>query len=67
MSDEQPASALDEDPDVMLDRPDGTGIDRVDAAVDAVAAIGSVPLEEHPRVYEQVHAALRSVLDDPTA
>jgi len=54
-----------DDPDVMLDRPEPTGLERVDAVVESVAGVGSVPLEEHARVYEQAHAALRAALDDP--
>ena len=57
----------DEDPDVILDRPERTGLERVDAAVDAVAGVGTLAVGEHVRVYEQAHGELRSVLDDPEA
>lgn len=67
MSEEQEPRSFDDDPDVMLERPDGTGIARVDAAIDTVAGIGSVPLEEHVGVYEQAHVELRASLDDPVA
>lgn len=65
MSDLQPDGPWDDDPDVLLDRPERTGIARVDAVVDAVADVGSVPLPEQVRVFEQGHAELRAVLDDP--
>ncbi len=66
MSEEQGAQVWD-DPDVMLERPATTGLARVDAVVDAVAVVGSGSLEDQVRVYEQAHAELRAVLDDPDA
>ena len=67
MNEEQPPEPWDDDPDVMLDRPEPTGLPRVDAVVDGVGAIGSLPVEQHVRVYEQAHVELRAVLDDPDA
>jgi hypothetical protein len=67
MSDLQSDGPWDGDPDVLLDRPERTGLPRVDAVVDAVADVGSVPLPEHVRVFEQGHSELRAVLDDPDA
>ncbi len=66
MSEEQEVDVW-EDPDVILERPGATGITRVDAAIDAVAGVGSGSLEEQVHVYEQVHVELRGVLDDPDA
>lgn len=67
MSEEHRTQAWEDDDDVMLDRPDPTGLPRVEAVVDAVVDIGSVPLEGHVAVYEQAHRELRAVLDDPDA
>ncbi|CAN5335502.1 hypothetical protein BH09ACT12_BH09ACT12_20160 [soil metagenome] len=66
MSEEQGNDVWD-DPDVMLDRPESTGLAGVDAVIDAVAMIGSVAVPDHVGVYEQAHVQLRAVLDDPDA
>lgn len=67
MNEEQGPETWDDDPDVMLERPEPTGLPRVDGVVDGVARVGSLPVEEHVRVYEQAHVELRAVLDDPDA
>lgn len=54
-----------DDPDVMIDRPDSTGVPRVDAVMDTVAVVGGVSLEQQVGVYERAHVELRAVLDDP--
>jgi len=46
-------------------RPARTGVARIDAAIDAVAALDDQALDEHVAVFEAAHAELRSTLDDP--
>lgn len=67
MSQEQDREPSGDDPDVMIDRPDATGLAQVDHVIDTVAAVGATSLDEHVRVYEQAHIALRGALDDPEA
>jgi hypothetical protein len=47
----------------VAERPEPTGIDRVDAVLDAVAALGDRPVAEHVAVFEQAHTELRAALD----
>jgi hypothetical protein len=56
---------LDDLDDLALARPEPTGVPRVDAVLDAVAAVGDRPVDEQVAVFEQAHAELRSTLDDP--
>jgi len=42
----------------------GTGDSRVDEAVEGLAALGELPLEEHPPVLEAVHDRLREILGE---
>lgn len=56
---------IDDLDDAPAERPDATGIDRVDAVIDAVAVVGDRPLPEQVAVFEQAHAELRRTLDDP--
>jgi hypothetical protein len=42
----------------------GTGDPRVDEAVEELAALGELPLEEHPPVLEAVHDRLREILGE---
>jgi hypothetical protein len=56
---------IDELDDPPAERPDATGIERVDAVIDAVAVLGERPLAEQVTVFEQAHAELRRTLDDP--
>ena len=58
MSD-QPA----EQTDHLDERPEPTGIERVDAVLDAVAGLGDQPVAEHVAVFEQAHTELRAALD----
>ena len=58
MSDEHPDLA-----DLGAERPAPTGVDRVDAVIDAVAGLGDRPVAEHVAVFEQAHAELRAALD----
>lgn len=55
----------DEVDDSPVERPEATGIARVDAVLDAVAASADLPPAEQVAVYEQAHAELRRTLDDP--
>ncbi|MDO9455020.1 hypothetical protein [Nocardioides sp.] len=56
---------IDELDDLPAERPDATGIDRVDAVIDAVASVGDRPLAEQVTVFEQAHGELRRSLDAP--
>ncbi len=58
MSD-QPA----EQTDPLDERPEPTGLARVDAVLDAVAGLGDQPVAEHVAVFEQAHTELRAALD----
>ena len=40
-----------------------TGVAEVDAAIDAVARLDDVPVEQHPAAFEAVHETLRRALD----
>jgi hypothetical protein len=42
-----------------------TGVERVDAVVDAVSGLGDRPVDEHVAVYEAAHDELRRTLDSP--
>ena len=53
------------DDEVVVERPDRTGVDRVDAVLDAVSTVGDRPLAEQVAVFETAHAELRRTLDDP--
>lgn len=53
---------LDEPP---VERPEATGIERVDAVLDAVASSADAEPAEQVVVFEQAHAELRRALDDP--
>lgn len=54
-----------DDVDTPVERPEATGVEQVDAVLDAVAAVGDRELAEQVVVFEQAHAALRRALDDP--
>lgn len=53
------------DDDVVVERPDATGVERVDAVLEAVTTVGDRPLAEQVTVFETAHAELRRTLDDP--
>ncbi len=59
------ADLYDEVDDRAVERPEPTGIERVDAVLDAVASAADVPVTEQVAVFEQAHAELRRTLDDP--
>ncbi len=42
----------------------GTGDSRVDQAVEGLAALGELPLDEHPAALEAVHDRLREILGE---
>ncbi|WP_139983585.1 hypothetical protein [Nocardioides litoris] len=54
-----------DEPDLPAERPEPTGVPRVDAVLDAVAAAADAPPAEQVVVLEQAHAELRRALDDP--
>jgi len=43
---------------------EGTGDPRVDQAIEELAALAELPLEEHPTVLEAVHGRLREILGE---
>ncbi|MCW2815884.1 MAG: hypothetical protein JWN84_3339 [Nocardioides sp.] len=59
------ADLYDEVDDPPVERPEPTGIERVDAVLDAVASAADQPVTEQVAVFEQAHAELRRTLDDP--
>lgn len=48
-------------------RPDPSGIDAVDDAVELVDSVGERPLDEHAETFAAAHAGLRAALDAPPA
>jgi len=48
-------------------RPDPTGVQRVDAVLEAVADLDELPVAERVAAFETAHAELRGTLDDPSA
>lgn len=48
------------------DEPTRTGVERVDAVVDAVSGLAERPVDEHVAVYEEAHDELRRTLDSPS-
>jgi hypothetical protein len=42
----------------------GTGDARVDQAIEGLAALGELPLDEHPAALEAVHDRLREILGE---
>lgn len=53
------------DPDV--ERPDATGVARVDTVIDALADLDPDALDQQVAVFEQAQTELRRALDDPGA
>jgi hypothetical protein len=43
---------------------EGTGDSRVDQAIEGLAALGELPLDEHPAALEKVHDRLREILGE---
>jgi hypothetical protein len=56
-----------DDPADRAERPEATGVERVDAVLDGVAGASGLALAEQVAVFEQAHAELRRALDDPGA
>ncbi|GAA5156831.1 hypothetical protein GCM10023340_45730 [Nocardioides marinquilinus] len=48
------------------ERPAQTGVEDVDAVVDAVAGLDELDPAEHVAVFEAAHSRLRATLDAPT-
>ncbi|WP_068924187.1 hypothetical protein [Planobispora rosea] len=46
----------------MTDLPEGTGDERVDAALGGLAVLGELPVAAHPGVFEEVFAGLERAL-----
>ena len=67
MTEQESESTWDDDERRAQERPDSTGLPRVDAVIAAVADLGDQPLEEQVRAFEAAHAELRATLDDPDA
>ena len=59
----EPAEQTDHLAEHLAERPDPTGIPRVDAVVDAVAGLADQPVAEHVAVFEHAHTELRAALD----
>ena len=47
------------------EEPIRTGVERVDAVIDAVSGLTERPVDEHVAVYEDAHDELRRTLDSP--
>ena len=67
MTEQESESTWDDDERRAQERPDSTGLPRVDAVIAAVADLGDQPLEEQVRAFEAAHAELRATLDRPDA
>ena len=67
MTEQESESTWDDDERRAQERPDSTGLPRVDAVIAAVADLGDQPLEEQVRAFEAAHAELRATLDHPDA
>lgn len=65
--DDHAGDTWDEDERQAQQRPDSTGLPRVDAVIAAVADLAHLPLEEQVVAFETAHAELRSTLDNPDA
>ena len=63
MSEEQATPEVTEDAEQTADEPIRTGVERVDAVVDAVAGLEDRPVDEHVAVFESAHDELRRTLD----
>jgi len=63
MSEEQATPEVTDDAEQPADEPIRTGVERVDAVVDAVAGLEDRPVDEHVAVFESAHDELRRTLD----
>lgn len=57
-----PRQPAPEGPGTARDEPRTTGDPQVDAALDQLADLAGLPLNEHPAVFEQIHGALTGAL-----
>lgn len=65
MSESQFESTWDDDERRAQERPESTGLPRVDAVIAAVADLSEQPLDEQVRTFEAAHGELRATLDNP--
>ncbi len=63
MSEEQSIPEVTEDAEQPAHEPIRTGVEHVDAVVDAVAGLEDRPVDEHVAVFESAHDELRRTLD----
>lgn len=63
MSEPDFESTWDDDERRAQERPDGTGLPRVDAVIGAVSELVDLPLEEQVTAFEAAHGELRATLD----
>jgi hypothetical protein len=52
------------DPERTQPTPEGTGDSRVDEAIDGLAAVDDLPLDDRPAALEAVHDRLREILGE---
>ena len=52
------------DPERTQPTPEGTGDSRVDEAIDRLAALDDLPLDDRPAALEAVHDRLREILGE---
>lgn len=67
MSEQDVEGTWDDDERRAQERPEDTGLPRVDEVIEAVAELADQPLDEQVRTFETAHAELRAALDDPDA
>lgn len=63
MSEEQAIPEVTDEAEQAANEPIRTGVERVDAVVDAVAGLEDRPVDEHVAVFESAHDELRRTLD----
>jgi hypothetical protein len=63
---DEPTGEVEGEPvEAPAEEPLRTGVERVDAVVDAVSGLAERPVDEHVAVFEQAHDELRRTLDSP--
>jgi hypothetical protein len=67
MSEQGGADTWGDDDLEAVERPAPTGVEDVDAVVDAVAGLDDLDPAEHVAVFEAAHSRLRATLDTPTS
>jgi len=65
MTEDQPIQDSADAVQESADEPIRTGVERVDAVIDAVSGLTERPVDEHVAVYEDAHDELRRTLDSP--